>query len=69
MRGRSHLLEGAAEEGELERIRTLFDDLERKRDIAEFLELDRRGRRRPDFYRIRKQALFAFGFLFGGLSL
>ncbi|UOA25384.1 heat-inducible transcriptional repressor HrcA [Pseudosulfitobacter sp. DSM 107133] len=43
VRGRSNLL-GAAGEGEdLDRIRTLFDDLERKRDIAEFLELTDEG--------------------------
>ncbi len=39
VRGQSHLLDGTVPETELERIRTLFDDLERKRDIAEFLEL------------------------------
>tara|TARA_R110000765_G_scaffold422360_1_gene529645 strand:- start:292264 stop:293307 length:1044 start_codon:yes stop_codon:yes gene_type:complete len=43
VRGRSNLL-GAAGDGEdLDRIRTLFDDLERKRDIAEFLELTDEG--------------------------
>ncbi len=39
VRGRSNLLDGSVPEEDLERIRTLFDDLERKRDIAEFLEL------------------------------
>ncbi|MEM7519176.1 MAG: heat-inducible transcriptional repressor HrcA, partial [Planctomycetota bacterium] len=43
VRGRSNLLGGGAEEEELERIRTLFDDLERKRDIAEFLDLAETG--------------------------
>ena len=43
VRGRSNLLAGEAEEDELERIRTLFDDLERKRDIANFLELTQDG--------------------------
>ena len=43
VRGRSNLLAGEAEEDELERIRTLFDDLERKRDIADFLELTQDG--------------------------
>lgn len=42
VRGRSNLLEGGDEDG-LERIRLLFDDLERKRDIAEFLELAEEG--------------------------
>jgi len=43
VRGRSNLIEGAGQEEELERIRTLFDDLERKRDIAEFLDLTEDG--------------------------
>lgn len=42
VRGRSNLLEGGDEDG-FERIRLLFDDLERKRDIAEFLELAEEG--------------------------
>ncbi|MEM7470578.1 MAG: heat-inducible transcriptional repressor HrcA [Pseudomonadota bacterium] len=42
VRGRSNLL--GEEDGEsLERIRSLFDDLERKRDIADFLELAEDG--------------------------
>ena len=43
VRGRANLLseEGAPEE--LDKIRSLFDDLERKRDIAEFLELTEDG--------------------------
>ncbi|KAF0676326.1 heat-inducible transcriptional repressor HrcA [Profundibacterium mesophilum] len=43
VRGRANLLGQAGEAEELERIRTLFDDLERKRDIAEFLELADEG--------------------------
>jgi len=43
VRGRSNLLADAAESEDLERIRQLFDDLERKRDIAEFLELTEGG--------------------------
>ena len=43
VRGRANLLESSAEEHDLERIRTLFDDLERKRDISEFLELTEDG--------------------------
>ena len=42
VRGRANLI-GAAEEAELQRIRSLFDDLERKRDIADFLELAEAG--------------------------
>ena len=37
VRGRGNLL--SENEDDLDRIRTLFDDLERKRDIAQFLEL------------------------------
>ncbi len=43
VRGRSNLLGAAGEGADLDRIRTLFDDLERKRDIAEFLELTDEG--------------------------
>ncbi|UWP88908.1 heat-inducible transcriptional repressor HrcA [Aliiroseovarius crassostreae] len=43
VRGRSNLLSGTEEEADLARIRTLFDDLERKRDIADFLELADQG--------------------------
>jgi heat-inducible transcriptional repressor len=42
VRGRSNLLDNA-DEADLTRIRTLFDDLERKRDIAEFLDLTDAG--------------------------
>ena len=41
VRGRANLI--SDKEEELERIRQLFDDLERKRDIAEFLELTEQG--------------------------
>lgn len=39
VRGRSNLLISEAESENFDRIKSLFDDLERKRDIAEFLEL------------------------------
>ncbi len=42
VRGRANLIDEAAQV-DLERIRELFDDLERKRDIAEFLELAEAG--------------------------
>jgi len=38
VRGRANLIGADVDEADLERIRVLFDDLERKRDIAEFLE-------------------------------
>jgi heat-inducible transcriptional repressor len=43
VRGRSNLLDDQAGEGELERMRLLFDDLERKRDIAQLLEMAEQG--------------------------
>ena len=43
VRGRSNLLDSGSEPEGLDRIRNLFDDLERKRDIAEFLELTEEG--------------------------
>jgi len=43
VRGRANLVGLEDEEENLERIRVLFDDLERKRDIAEFLELTEKG--------------------------
>jgi heat-inducible transcriptional repressor len=43
VRGRSNLLPTDEDVENLERIRRLFDDLERKRDIAEFLELTEQG--------------------------
>ncbi len=42
VRGRANLID-RAESADLDRIRTLFDDLERKRDIADFLELTETG--------------------------
>lgn len=42
VRGRANLV-NSAETADLDRIRSLFDDLERKRDIAEFLELAETG--------------------------
>ncbi len=43
VRGRGNLLGEGENEADLERIRTLFDDLERKRDIAQFLDLTEEG--------------------------
>lgn len=43
VRGRANLLAEAGAAEELDRIRNLFDDLERKRDIEEFLQLTEDG--------------------------
>ena len=43
VRGSSNLLGTPGAEADVDRIRSLFDDLERKRDIAEFLELAEEG--------------------------
>ena len=39
VRGRGNLIGEDGDEVDLDKVRSLFDDLERKRDIAEFLEL------------------------------
>jgi heat-inducible transcriptional repressor len=43
VRGRANLLPDSDEAAEIERVRHLFDDLERKRDIVDFLELTDQG--------------------------
>ncbi len=43
VRGRGNLLTESENAEDLDRIRVLFDDLERKRDIAEFLDLTEDG--------------------------
>ncbi len=43
VRGQSNLLVETAQSEDIDRIRSLFDDLERKRDIAEFLDLTEGG--------------------------
>ena len=43
VRGRGNLLSDGDDEVNLDLIRTLFDDLERKRDIAQFLDLTEEG--------------------------
>ena len=43
VRGRANLLDQGGDADQLERIRTLFDDLERKRDITDFLSLTEEG--------------------------
>jgi len=43
VRGQANLIGDAQGQGDVDRIRSLFDDLERKRDIAEFLDLTEAG--------------------------
>lgn len=43
VRGRSNLLDDSTPTEDLERVRELFDDLERKQDIASFLDLAETG--------------------------
>ena len=43
VRGRAKLLDETSDAEQLERVRTLFDDLERKRDLAQLLELSEDG--------------------------
>ena len=43
VKGRANLLNESSQQEDLDRIKNLFDDLERKRDIADFLELTVKG--------------------------
>lgn len=43
VRGQANLISETDVGGEIDRIRSLFDDLERKRDIAEFIDLAEQG--------------------------
>ena len=43
VRGRGNLLDQEGSAADLDRVRSLFDDLERKQDIARFLELTEEG--------------------------
>jgi heat-inducible transcriptional repressor len=43
VRGRANLLASAADAAQLDRIRSLFDDLERKRDLVQLLDLAEGG--------------------------
>jgi heat-inducible transcriptional repressor len=43
VRGQARLLEDVAATSELERIRQLFDDIERKNDLIQLLELAKQG--------------------------
>jgi heat-inducible transcriptional repressor len=43
VRGQANLLDDAADAAQLDRIRELFDDLERKRDLVQLLELTEGG--------------------------
>jgi heat-inducible transcriptional repressor len=43
VRGASHLLDTVEAQADLERVRTLFDDIERKNDLIRLLELAAQG--------------------------
>lgn len=43
VRGTSHLLDSVEAQSDLERVRTLFEDIERKNDIIRLLELAKQG--------------------------
>ena len=43
VKGRANLLNESSQQEDIDRIKNLFDDLERKRDIADFLELTEKG--------------------------
>jgi len=43
VRGQANLIDNSTADEDLERVKNLFDDLERKRDLANFLELTEEG--------------------------
>ena len=43
VRGRAHLIDDAKTQEDLDRVKTLFDDLERKKELAEVLDLTEAG--------------------------
>ena len=43
VRGQSHLLDSVEAQADIERVRTLFEDIERKNDLIRLLELAREG--------------------------
>ena len=43
VKGRANLLNESSQQEDLDKIKNLFDDLERKRDIADFLEITEKG--------------------------
>jgi heat-inducible transcriptional repressor len=60
VRGRANLLEGVSEGEELDRLRMLFDELERNESLVRADDAGRRGLGGADFHRVGKQAVFAF---------
>ena len=67
VRGRSNLI--GPEAADVERVRELFDDLERKRDIVEFLELAESGEGMPMNGFSRTKAVLAFIKRFSRISM
>lgn len=68
VRGRANLLEASEDAADLDRIRQLFDDLERKRDLAQLLDLTEGGRACACSSAPRT-SFFTFRFRSRGLSL
>ena len=60
VRGRAYLLAGTEDATQLERMRGLFDDLERKRDLAQLLELSEEGDGVRVFIGARRTSFFHF---------
>ena len=59
VRGQANLLGDVYASEDLERIRTLFADLETKTDVIELVASRRDRRRRQDLHRLREQAVLA----------
>ena len=63
VRGQANLLKDVTAQDDLERIRHLFDDLERKRDLVQLLGAFGERRRRAHLHRLGEQAVLAVGLL------
>ncbi len=63
VRGQANLLKDLNAQEDLERIRHLFDDLERKRDLVQLLGLSESADGGAHFHRLGEQAVLAFGLL------
>jgi len=61
VRGRANLIDGTTAEDDFEKIRELFDDLERKQDIANFINLTEKGEGVRVFIGSENKLFFTFG--------
>ena len=66
VRGASHLLDSVDAQADIERVRTLFDDIERKNDLIRLLGIGARRHGRAHLHRLGEPAVQPVGLLGGG---